>query len=401
MGRSNNKHENIKTYLSALIVLIIGISMIVLMKYKENGETINLIERRNKEEKVSLVASSKYGQSELEMDILPYKISEKELLELLDRFKEDIRKEIIGGNSSFDNITQNLNFVGEIDGYPFEVEYKVEPREIISKSGEILGFEGDEATAKIRMIYTYEDYMFEDEVMIHLSKNVKSEEERFEEKLLEYLVNENESSRYSETIDLPTVIDGETVEWTEKKSSKIPAILLLMVIGVIYIFSREKIRLSEEKKIRQEEIKRDYPAFACKYSLLSETGLPHRQIMEKMFIDYSKDGRNNAIASELKITINEMRSGVSQIDALNHMALRCHLREMTQFVSLISQNIKKGGDTIAEQIKLAAMESVEMEKEELRKKAEKAGTKLLLPMFIMLILVFAMIMIPAFNSFSF
>ena len=96
--------------------------------------------------------------------------------------------------------------------------------------------------------------------MVRLSKNKKSEGEEFEEKILEYLVNENELSRYSDTINLPKEIDGETVEWTEKKSSKIPAIALLMVVGITYLFMRDKIRLSEDKKKRQEEIKREIVA---------------------------------------------------------------------------------------------------------------------------------------------
>ena len=52
------------------------------------------------------------------------------------------------------------------------------------------------------------------------------------------------------------------------------------------------VRVIEENRL--ESIKRAYPGFASKYALLLGTGLPHRQILERMIIDYSRDERENA-----------------------------------------------------------------------------------------------------------
>lgn len=96
-----------------------------------------------------------------------------------------------------------------------------------------------------------------------------------------------------------------------------------------------------------------------------------------------------------------MKGGLSQSEALSLFAEGCNVREVKYFVSLINRNIRKGGKDIAALLRKTADESVKIKREELRKKAEMAGTGLLLPMMILLALVFVLIMIPAFAYFSF
>jgi hypothetical protein len=70
-----------------------------------------------------------------------------------------------------------------------------------------------------------------------------------------------------------------------------------------------------------------------------------------------------------------------------------------KFGSLISQNLKKGNKGLSELLGKEAREAFEERKEIAKRLGEEAGTKLLAPMMIMLLIVFMIILIPAFLSF--
>ena len=71
-----------------------------------------------------------------------------------------------------------------------------------------------------------------------------------------------------------------------------------------------------------------------------------------------------------------------------------------KFAALIIQNSKKGNKGFSQLLISEAREAFEDRMEIARKRGEEAGTKLLIPMMLLLILVFLIIMIPAFMSFQ-
>ena len=66
---------------------------------------------------------------------------------------------------------------------------------------------------------------------------------------------------------------------------------------------------------------------------------------------------------------------------------------------VVPRNIKRGSSGIIEILESESKESFAERRENVRKKGEETGTKLLLPMFGMLILVIAIVVVPAFSSF--
>jgi hypothetical protein len=72
-----------------------------------------------------------------------------------------------------------------------------------------------------------------------------------------------------------------------------------------------------------------------------------------------------------------------------------------KFSTLIAQNLKKGNSGLCELLGREAVEAFESRKETAKRLGEEAGVKLLGPMMIMLIIVFMIILIPAFLSFAF
>ena len=67
--------------------------------------------------------------------------------------------------------------------------------------------------------------------------------------------------------------------------------------------------------------------------------------------------------------------------------------------TLLTQNLKKGSKGLLELLEQESSEAFEERRRRARAEGEKAGTRLLLPMMMMLGIVFLLVLIPAFMSF--
>lgn len=96
---------------------------------------------------------------------------------------------------------------------------------------------------------------------------------------------------------------------------------------------------------------------------------------------------------------NEMDSGVAEIEAYRRFGERCSQMKYRTFSTLLIQNLQKGSRRLAELLEKEALEAWDERKRKARVLGEAAATKLLVPMIMMLAVVMAVIMIPAFLSF--
>jgi hypothetical protein len=126
----------------------------------------------------------------------------------------------------------------------------------------------------------------------------------------------------------------------------------------------------------------------------------------KKFAEWNaKEGKIGAGASrwlyeEVLLVCNELDSGVPEADAYMHFGRRCRLRQYTKFCTLLVQNLRRGNDTLLQVLREEAETSFEERKNLVRELGEEAGTRLLLPMMIMLGITMLMIIVPAYFSFS-
>lgn len=179
-------------------------------------------------------------------------------------------------------------------------------------------------------------------------------------------------------------------------------IVIVCAIGTsIYLLYREKLQSIEDIKKKQKIIREEYPFFVQKFSMLAEAGLGPRQIFIKMGDSYLKRGiGGNAIYDETLLTVRELSNGIAEAKAYQNFAQRCGIREMYVFVSVLNQNMRKGSAHLGEQLKKLSDEAMMEQKNEIKKRGELAGSKLLIPMMMLLVIVFVIIMVPAFMSFT-
>jgi hypothetical protein len=102
---------------------------------------------------------------------------------------------------------------------------------------------------------------------------------------------------------------------------------------------------------------------------------------------------------EIVIAARELRLGVSEALVYEEFGKRTGLIQYIKFSLLLNQNLKKGNRNLTQQLIYEADEAFAERKELAKRLGETAGTKLLGPMMIMLLIVLLIIMIPAFLTF--
>ena len=127
-----------------------------------------------------------------------------------------------------------------------------------------------------------------------------------------------------------------------------------------------------------------------------------RGAFQKIAGDYeakqeSRD-RQSPAYEEVLYLCRELNAGVSEGVAYEHFGRRTGLQEYIKFCALLTQNLKRGNSTLLERLREEADKAAQERLQQSKKMGEEAGTKLLVPMVLMLAVVMAMIMIPAFSN---
>ncbi len=159
--------------------------------------------------------------------------------------------------------------------------------------------------------------------------------------------------------------------------------------GLAYFTDRE---LFEKVKKRRMELKRDFPDFVNKLALLVNAGMLVTKAWEKAAAEGKQD---SPLYRELRLSVLDIKSGSTEYKAYEDFAKRCRIPEISRFVSLILQNIRKGNSELVPIMRLYANECWEMRKNLARKYGEEASTRLILPMMLMFVAILLIVGTPA------
>ena len=159
-------------------------------------------------------------------------------------------------------------------------------------------------------------------------------------------------------------------------------------------------RVHARAEDRKNQLMLDYPDLMWKMTMLLGAGLTIKGTFQRMAKQYYRDRRKlRYVYEEVLYTCREMESGVSEAEAYERFGRRFGLPEYIQLGSVLSQNLKKGARGLTALLEEEALSSMTERKNNARKLGEKAGTKLLFPMILMLGIVMVILMVPAFLAF--
>lgn len=229
----------------------------------------------------------------------------------------------------------------------------------------------------------------------------EAEEESRERRIREMVEEYNSQKQNPDYYYLPARWEGETFTW-RRPGDPSGALLASMGLFAAFVVLMKKSREAQEREMkRSEQLLMDYPALVMKFALLIQAGMTAGRAFRKIAGDYRRrnpDGGRSAYDA-VAAACYEMDSGVAEQEAYRRFGERCGQMKYKTFSTLLIQNLQKGSRHMADILEQEALDAWDERKRKARVLGEAAATKLLLPMVMMLAVVMAIIMIPAFLSF--
>lgn len=339
----------------------------------------------------------------VQIDVHSQSYSREELQAVFDKSMELLDQVVLGENESFDRIEQDMNLVKSVEAYGISVQWELDSYDILDTSGMIVAesLSQDGELVEIRGTLTYKKEQAVYIRTVQVFPKTKTEKEEILDKLQDEIEENDKKEQEKKELSLPETVEGEKVSW-HYPASKTPFIILclgIVVAALMPFLDRQKKR--EEEKKKTDQMLRDYAGIVSDFTLLSDTGMPSKQVLERMVRRYEerRDQENIRYAyEELKETFYEMQGGVPEGEAYERFGERCGIGVYRKFAALLAQNLKKGTRGLTGILEMEVIQANEEQKAEVRKRAEEAGTKLLIPMFVMLGVVMAIVLVPAFLS---
>ncbi len=230
---------------------------------------------------------------------------------------------------------------------------------------------------------------------------ILSEEEERERTLREAIAAYNEKKNDPDYYYLPKEWEGKHLEWEIPKDRSGTMLAGLSLFAALAILMRRVQEEQEARRKRSEQLLMDYPGLVMKFTLLVQAGMTVRKAFQKIAADYRRksNGQRRYAYEEVAAACLEMEGGVSEAEAYRRFGERCGQIKYKTFSILLIQNLQKGSRRMGELLEKESMEAWDERKRKARVLGELAAAKLLFPMVMMLAVVMAIIMIPAFLTF--
>ena len=387
-----------------LVILLVGVLFFLLLaikaskdsRMKEQGVLIRnppgsgrySIELQAKGEQIN-------GTYRLEIDERKLGTSEAEAL--CEEFLPQLEEAVLGKNSSWQAISQDIHPVQELEGYPFWVEWDISDNSRMSSTGAVTAGLAEEeilVTANISYGSFFRTVVFTGKIP---ASDLSMEERRY--LLLDQQLGELSKDMENRQLILPAQVEGSPITWQEVGDHKSPAILVLAIAAAISVYFLQDKDLSAKVRERKDRMASAYPLILNKMTMYLGAGMTIRGAMFRMVSAYEKSKQEkgeNPAYEELYYTCNEMQSGEAEDKAYERFAARTGLQEYARFSTLLTQNLKKGNGALLLRLTQEGQKAMQEEMNRKKKRGEEASTRLLVPMIMMLGMVMILVMLPSF-----
>lgn len=351
--------------------------------------------------------SAKIGKSEEEITYLveERQYTDEEIHYLLQQVTKDLPEIIKGQNESLACVRKNLVLPIQLKEYPFTIVWKSSDYQRLGTDGRVntqeLPQEGKEIM--LTAILSCREKTFRREFSVRLCPEIISTEDYRFEQLRSLIEKSDERSKQEMIMPLPEKIGEEIITWQECESRKDGYFLLLGVLGGIAVVWGMNRDLDEKEKERQKELTASYPEFVSSLQLYMGAGLSIRNAFFKLGNDYRLQKKNNGkqqfLYEEIVLACNCLANGVPEQEAYRKWAERCDEVHYRKLGYLLVSYSRRGNSDILQQLGKEVCHAWEECRQKVRKQGEEAGTKMLFPMVLMLLVVMMLILLPIYVSY--
>ncbi len=388
-------------WLLVLLLCAAGISAFMLREYMQGEERqVTSLERDpSSAGAVTVPLEAELGEKRyaVEMEVPGHFRTAEEKRKLLEAQAAVLDPVILGKNDSPEHVVWDLTFPASFEENGITASWSSDHPEWLGWDGTLSGSipsEGGRVTVRGTLCLEGESLEVQRTLTLFPSEEEAAMEQRLR-KAAEDLNAGKEEDRWL----LPENENDLPLRWYRKNehSGMILCLLLLLAAGLLP--SVRKKREDEKKKNRMRALQQQYPGFVSSLHLYMCAGLGMRKSMERMAGISRKNAgdkrRKREIDEEVERTWTEIENGVSEQDAWQHFGDRCRLPAYRELALLLIQNRKHGSSRLPELLEREARAAFETRKRQARAEGEKASVRLILPMSMMLVVVMALIMVPA------
>lgn len=318
---------------------------------------------------------------------------------LFEKAKKELDQKILGKNQDKEHICKNLVLPEKLAEGAVSVTYYISDYEIFYTDGTIRKLPEKAELVEVSAELECQEEMQLYECYLQAVPERKNSKDQIKENITQQLKKENQKTGAGQFY-LPEEAEGVRLSWKEQRESRSVPVLLLTAIAVACIFAAEKENAKRNKKERDYQMQADYPEIVGKLALLLGAGMNMAMAWEKTAMLYQKKRREQKLPvryayEEMVKTVYQMQEGIGEIQAYENFGNSCGLAEYRKLCSMLVQNVRKGQKGMQHLLEEEERDAYEKRKARARTSGEEAGTKLLLPMGMMLIIVLVILMIPA------
>lgn len=396
---------------SATIVVIFIISLFVITfatissssTVLENGYYIERNKPEGQDKAEDLTVSIGKDERDISVNIAAKRYSDAEYKVKLDEAMKYVKKNYLGENKSAEKVSKSLNLIAYVPDNAISISWECDAENIVAEDGSLERSELKEPKmVQITAVFSYLDRENKMTLDFRVVPVIKSESELLWDKWKDMYAELSESTANKDFLKLPSIVEGEKISYQIPEKNYIFFIIALGIIVIAFIPAVLDSRMKEKIKQREQELKIDYPEFVSKFVLLISAGLNCKGAWHRMTQEYKrklKDGsKKRYLYEEMLLTERQLDNGMNEGKAYELFGRRMGLLKYMKFSTVLVQNLKKGSADLLNILEYEAADVLKERRENAKILGEQAGTKLLMPMILMMAEIFAIIIIAAFQN---
>lgn len=411
MKQTEKAVENYYIQLISKVVVVITITIMIsapvfLYTVFNRDNTVHIVRNDYGEDGSTYTLHYEDGEKqtgELIIDVDAVQYKPEDLHQIFDEAIAYIEQEMPGTNSDLSEIQSDLYLVDKVPQEGVAVNWTSSDYELISSDGKVHNHEltGPETVWLTLELTCQEEVKQKTYTVVVLPDSLTSKDAEREE--IEQLIYEQlEKQKYEKEVSLTFDSEDRSVRVTNTQNNAGVTILLLGIVIASCLVYQQKNKLKELACIRKKQFLQEYPGLVNQIVLYTSAGISIPGAFDKIIRRREEEGNiQSVLYQELKRMQNELATGVPHEQAYLHFGKRVGVLPYIKLMSLLLQQISRGGSGIAQQLEQEEHEAFEKRKERAKQYGEEAGTKLLFPMILLMVISMLIIIYPAIAGFFF
>lgn len=422
---SEEKRTAVRSYyvrkmvlVTAVLVIGAAVSLAAAFIFRSGTETIVEYLNRpgygegDRKEELTVQIEGESQKKVLEVTVQEQKYTKSEKIQMLNQAVEQLEELLPGENESLDEVRSSLVFPQSLESGAVTISWMTVPYGIIDDNGNLLGPEDENGTlVEIQGTLTCAGEEAYYSVCAKVFPPKLSEQEQLYQSIKKEVELADAQESHQNSLQLPEQVDEKNLVWSRVSDNPAWSLLAVTGLAVVFVYLQMDQEVHKKAEMRKNRLLLEYPDFMWKMTMLLGAGMSIKSAFTRISNEYLREkeevSRNaprkkreiRYVYEEITYTCYEMQSGIPEAKAYERFGRRCQLPEYIRIGNVLSQNLKKGARGLTALLEKEAEVSLNDRKNHARKIGERVGTKLLMPMVLMLTVVLAVLMVPAFLSF--